>query len=204
MTKGMTKIVDTIISEAKVKGIEILNLAKGNASQIVNDAKKEADNEVQTIITDYDLKSKRVIDTLGATSRMHTRKQLLMIENQLIQESFEHAIKDLIKFKKTKKYVSYLEHEIVKSLKSYNKINIELLVPKDERKHYTKTMLTKLNRSTGCKLTLSKSNVDLIGGLILVLTNDNIEINLSFESKLDTCRKEKLSKIAKLLNPERK
>lgn len=201
MEEGLQKILERIDSEAKEEEKRILGQASKEAGAILSQAEKEAEEEAAVIKKQYGEKAERTKGMVKASTRISAKMKRLKAENQAIETAFEQAKKELARFKKTKKYLVFLEREIADALSGGKKGAVQLVASRDDRKRFTSAFLKKLERKTRRKIKLSKETKDMLGGVIIIVPGEGVELNRSFEAKLADFRERKLSEIAKTLYP---
>lgn len=201
MDEGLKKILDRISSEAKEEERHILEQADKEARTILENAEKEAEEEVAAIRKQYDEKAARTRGMVKASTRISAKMKRLKAENRAIEDAFKKAKEELAKFKKTKKYPAFLEKEISTALSGGKRSAVELVVPKDDRKRFTKAFLKKLEKKTRRKIKLSKETKDMLGGVVILVPEEGVELNCSFEAKLADYREQKIFEIAHTLYP---
>lgn len=201
MDEGLQKILDKINSEAESEEKKIISEAEKEAEGILSEAEEKTSKEVSSIEEKYVDKAERTRGMVKASTRISAKMRRLRAENRAIDEAFEKARDELLKFKKTRKYPAFLESEIGDSLGKTGKSEVELVVSKNDKKHFTSSFLKKLEKKTGRKVKLSGKTRDLLGGAIILVPAEGIEINCSFEAKLKDFREKNTFKIAKTLYP---
>jgi V/A-type H+-transporting ATPase subunit E len=197
--EGVEKIKRRVLDDAEEEKKGIISEAKGKVAEIRKEYSKKEEKQLKEIARRFESDAKTTEERIISLATLEQRMELLRAKDEVIKEAFERAEASLKKEKKnSKRYCSLLCRWIEKNAKGDWK-EAELITSKGDAHLFTKRALEELSSSTGKKITLSKSSRDMIGGVILRIPEKNIEINGSFDAKLEAGRDELIGEIAKLL-----
>lgn len=184
-------IIKKIISDAELKSQEIVSEATKNSEAKISAAKKKAEdilnkakNDSVTLKHDILVRQKTVAD-------LDKRKVLLNAKQEVIDEVFSEALKELVSLKKEE----YLDI-ITRLIKQYSEDGDEIIKGKGD-KHITNEYVENLSKELKKKLSLSKEEGNFNGGIML--SQKGCDKNLTFEALLRLSRDENEYKVAEIL-----
>ncbi|HHX18515.1 MAG TPA: hypothetical protein GX727_06610 [Clostridium sp.] len=186
---GINKIKERILEEARLQAKETVKRAEEEASEIINNAKKDAEAKKKQILEKVNLEAVEVKKRLKAVAELEARKQRLQAKQEVVEEAFMHTIKKLNSMPNDE-YVSIITNLIINS--SLSGVG-EIILSDEDKKRMPSDFEERVNKNlssrenTG-KLTLSKETRDINGGFILKL--GDIEINNSFDAIIRMKRNE--------------
>lgn len=197
--EGVEKIKRKILDDAEEEKKGIISEAKGKVAEIRKEHSKKEEKQLKEIARRFESDAKTTEERITSLSTLDMRMELLRAKDDVIKEAFERAKAALKKERKNRKrYRQLLRKWIEKNAKG-DWEEAELVTSKGDAHLFTKGFLGELSSSTGKKITLSRSSREMIGGVILRIPEKNIEINGSFDAKLEASRDEMIGEIAKLL-----
>jgi vacuolar-type H+-ATPase subunit E/Vma4 len=171
---------DQIRSQGKLKGDQILadakNEAKSIKKKILDQAKSEAEkNKVREI----------------SRKKLSIKMDYLQTRESVIDEIFVEAQSQLQKFTKSGDYQKFLETLLESSAESIGGGDLNVHLRKEDKGHFTKESLDKIaknvSKSTGVdtKISVSDSNLNSLGGLQLIRSDNRLFVDNTFESRLE-------------------
>lgn len=172
-----SKIIDKIISDAKVKADEILTQAKSEADEKIKVAQQKAKVQLDAAMESAKVEADKAVAKELSGAQMLAKKKILEVKQRLIEQAIQQAKDKLLSFSGSEKeavILSMLQAAVT------NK-NIEVILsPKDN------LSLKPTLEAQGYKV--SDAVRDILGGFIL--KDGDIEYNYSFEAIIAIQREE--------------
>jgi len=192
---GLERIIEVLEDDTKKAIASIISDAKNEAKRILQNAKLEAKRirEEHERISEQKLKS-QITDILS-NANIDSRKLILQTKEDIIEKCFEEAkrkLKDARKNKKKyEKTFQRLTSECLKEMES--KKNVIVRVDKrDER------LVKKLFKKSKLNFVI-KSDINTLGGLILISENGKTVVDNTLDSRLVRAKELMKPEIARLL-----
>lgn len=196
--EGIEKIKEKILEEAEQKSRQILDKARAEADEML----KNAASDVEGIKQQALLKAKRQAEEekrkILSMAELEARKLLLEAKQQMIDEAFEKACRELADLPADvyQKWIYDMllksdvkgEAEIVFNEKDKSNIPLELIEKANDE-------LKKQGKAANFKV--SGETRPMMGGFILKA--GDVEINNTFDSMIKSQREELETEIAKIL-----
>ena len=187
----MEKVAKKILDDAQKERDRIIKEAEDEALKIKNETKEEIDRlnkETKKLVNEAQEKEKR---RLIGMANLAVRNEVLRAKREIMDTMFNEVLQRLNSRKKDE----YLE--LMKTLlERTEERDGEIIVGEKEDK-IGPEFIERVNNELGAKFSLSNEKRPIKGGFIL--HQGKIEIDASFESILNSKRKELELELAKLL-----
>lgn len=197
MMNGIDKITERITMDAQADANAILARAKEDASAVLANYQKMAEDEKNRLLEEGRKKTAEREIRMVSVAELEGRKQLLSVKQQLISEAFAKALDSLLHLP-TEEYVSLLTNLVANAAAG----NEELLFSEKDRDAYGEQVTAAANQKLGKngKLTLAAETRPIQGGVIL--KQGDIEVNCSLETQVRMMKEELALEIAAVLFEE--
>ncbi|MFW9921749.1 MAG: V-type ATP synthase subunit E [Candidatus Thorarchaeota archaeon] len=196
-------MVEDIITNAKAQADKNLSEAKKQTKEILEKAKDSADKEKNTII---DSESKMITELEKqqiSSINLQSRREILQKKEEEIIKAFELAKEELKKFPSKAAYTKTLEALILEAGKAIGGGDLLVRARKEDKtKLADLTNLAKeITKITNTKTTIKidKETIDSIGGVIVLLEDESITIDNTFEARMNQKYRIIRNKVAKTL-----
>ncbi|MBU6997402.1 MAG: hypothetical protein HXS41_03890 [Theionarchaea archaeon] len=187
---GVEDIKRKIIADAEKEKEKILEEAREKAALIIDEKRNSARRRKEEILlkaeSDGELEKSRIL----TIEKLESRKNLLAAKQGVIQNVFDTALKQL---STSDEYEVLLAERIQHVAQGGEEI---ILSPRD-RKQLSKSFFEKVNATVSQPLTLSSETRNIVGGFIL--KRDDIEINESFDMRMQELRDDMERDVAHIL-----
>ena len=196
--KGIEKITDKIIADAKAEANEIISSARAQADEIRRGGEAQAEAETSGILSAAKQKSEEILRRAQSNAGLEARKQRLSAKQALVSQAFDRAF-TLLKTLPDAKYLTFLTTLAVKASTTGSE---ELIFSPAVRAKYGKQVVVAANRQLEqsgrtAALTLSVESRDIPGGLFL--KNGRVEANCTLDTLLRLSRDGLSAEVAGLL-----
>ena len=197
MMNGIDKITERITIDAQADANAILARAKEDASTVLANYQKMAEDEKNRLLEEGKKKAAEREVRMVSVAELEGRKQLLSIKQQLICEAFAKALNSLLNLP-AEEYVALLTNLAASAAQG----NEELLFSAKDREAYGGQVVAAANQKLGKKgkLTLAAETRPIQGGVIL--KQGDIEVNCSLETQVRMMKEELALEIAAVLFDE--
>lgn len=197
MMNGIDKITERITIDAQADANAILARAKEDASTVLANYQKMAEDEKNRLLEEGKKKAAEREVRMVSVAELEGRKQLLSIKQQLISEAFAKALNSLLNLP-AEEYVALLTNLAASAAQG----NEELLFSAKDREAYGGQVVAAANQKLGKKgkLTLAAETRPIQGGVIL--KQGDIEVNCSLETQVRMMKEELALEIAAVLFDE--
>lgn len=203
MSSGTSKIVESIMSEAREKADLIIQDANTEVSAIQASAEKTAEAEKTKILENGKKQSDMRYQQIISEAKMNARRAELGAKEEVIDAAFNQAIGEL-KSKASSGDEDY-EDSLTKMIKeAADEIGGEDLIiqlNEADTQKFKEDLSSQGSDSfeiDGIKFTLGEP-IDAIGGAVLKTTNGDIEVNNTIEARLERFRSILRSEVAEIL-----
>ncbi|WP_422447980.1 V-type ATP synthase subunit E [Thermoanaerobacterium sp. DL9XJH110] len=199
--EGIQKIKDRILQEAGDEREKILNEARDRAREIKERAGQRAAEVEKQIAERARKEAEEEKRKILSMARLEQRKALLEVKQQIIDEVFEKAQRELENLP-AKDYQNLVVNMLVKSAITGDE---EVIISEKDKEKITPDQVEKANRLLKAQgkagmLKLSGQTRPMIGGV--VLRSKDLEVNCTFDSLIKMQREELETEIAKILFEE--
>lgn len=189
---GTEAIINKIIADAKAKAEQILEQAKVDSQAVLDSAVTECEQNTKACMS----KKQAVIDETIARRRtvaeLDVKKIVLKAKKDAIDKAFDLAKEDLVNLSSA----DYLK--LVSSMiETYVEDGDIVTISSKDKDIITDKLVKDIASKKGVKLTLSKEYGDFTGGVIL--SNNGIDKNLTFDVELKVLREELETTIASMI-----
>lgn len=176
------KEVERIIGEAKKKSEEIIKKSekegKERYEELIIQGKKNAELEKQRII---------------ANARLQAKKLILETKESIIEKTFSLAEKKLRDIVSSDEYESILRKLIEEAISSIPDKQLQILCDERDRE-----LLRKIIKEFP-RVELSEENISTIGGIIVKSKDGRIQVDNTFETRIERMRNDLRVKVARIL-----
>ena len=177
--KIANKEADSKLSEAKLQAEKIVADAKNESDAIKKRILDQARNEAET---------KKVREV--SRKKLSVKMDYLQTREGLIDEIIVEAKSELQKYTKSKEYPGFLSKLVKSSALSIGGGDLVLHLRTEDKSHFTNDSLAKISKEvtaeTGLDTSISVSddNLNALGGIKLVRSDNRLLIDNTFESRL--------------------
>ena len=193
---GIEKITARIEADGLAAAELIRGKAQAEAEDLAVSFKKEADRVQRSILERGAVKAKEREEGLISLAQMETKKMILAAKQEVLEEAFALAKKNLAELPLAKKL------EIYKALAEKASVSgtEEIVLNAADRASFGEKLTEAVNaarKAAGQKaaLTLAKETAEIDGGLIL--KENSVEVNCSYDTLIRLNKKEIAGEAAK-------
>ncbi len=191
------KIVKKINEDAEAEASKILNEARTQAEKIKRDANVEADEIYSEILPKYEREAEQEKQRIVANAKLRARKAVLDAREDVIKLAFNAAGTKLQKLPK-KDYTKVLEKLILEGVEAIDADTV-VIARKEDSRAITSALLKRVSEKTGFKVTKAREYINAMGGVVLRSSDGKIEVNNTFETRLERFRDELRKEVAEVL-----
>ena len=192
--KGTEKIIAHIRADAEAQSAAILAQAEQRCAEIRGVYEQKAKDAYAEKIRAGVKANQDRLESMERLSKMEGRKALLAVKQDMVSESFDKAVDQLVNLPE-EQYVALLARLAARaSVTGDEKI---VLNARDKAAVGEKVVAAANAKLQGGKLSLADETGDFKGGLIL--RRGSIEANCTAELLVDLCREEMASRLADVL-----
>lgn len=210
---GVQKIIDEIKNRAEKQANDILADARQKVESRMQQARQSAEEEKRSVVTRGEQDARRESQRILAEARIKARREKVQAQERLVLQSFEKARAGLRELAEAgtagdASYPAVLENLIVESAVSANTDSLEVLVNERDREILNSETLQKISRriSSGTgkevELKLSDTAFPCSGGVVVRSTDGSIQVNNTFESRIERYRDAIRTHVAHELFPQ--
>ena len=195
---GIEKILTHIKSESDAECEAIAATAAKECERIRAEYSKMEQDEYWKLVNTGAKEAERRLERLGSLAVLESKKHVLMTQQEMVTEAFEHAAKALIGLPEND-YVRFLAKQACAA--SLSGAEAIILSPSD-RERVGNAVINEANsalRAAGktASLTLADKTANIRGGFIL--SGGDIEVNCSVDALVSEYRNELSPAVASLL-----
>lgn len=191
------KIVNKINQDARSEASKIVGEAEEEAEKKKNEAESKSEEIYQEIIERYKREAGQEKQRIVANAKLQKRKEILDAREEVIQESFQKA-REKLENLPSKEYKKILENLILEAMEAIDG-DAEVMVRKEDGKAVNKNFLQKLSKEAGHNIEKSKENISAVGGVVVRSKDGKIEVDNTFDTRLERYRGEMRREVAKIL-----
>ncbi len=195
------KIIEKIEEDARREAESILEEARREAESILEEARRKAEEKRGDIIARGEKEADLLKQRIVANAKLTARKSALDAKEELLNKVFEEAQNQLSKTASTEKYGDILRELIREGVASVGE-DVELICRAEDEGLLKGGILRELSKELGVDITLSTEKIDTMGGVVVRAKSGKVEVNNTFETRLQRMQDALRSKIAKILFPE--
>ena len=189
---GTEAIINKIIADAKAKADSILEQAKVDSQAILDNAKVECEKNNKAVVDKKQSMIDEAITRKQTVAELDVKKIILKAKKDAIDKAFVLAKENLLNLKSA----DYLKL-VTNMISTYCEDNDVVTIAEQDKKIITAKLISDIAKDKGIKLTLSKDCGDFLGGVIL--SNQGIDKNLTFDVELKVLREELETTIASMI-----
>ena len=192
---GIEKITARINEDSKKEIDAIMAEARGRAAEITEKAKAEAKAVEEEVLAQGRRAAAEREDRLASTAQMECRKAVLAAKQDVIEEAFEQAHKQLLDLPQDK-YIALLADLAVQASVTGKE---KLIFSAPDRARVGKAVAAAANekKGSGAALTLAEETRPMDGGFIL--SDGAVEVNCTFDTLIRLQRGALSGEVAKVL-----
>ncbi|MEA2070200.1 MAG: V-type ATP synthase subunit E family protein [Asgard group archaeon] len=204
--KRIENLCTEIITQAEQEANEIIREAEKQKAEILAKAQKEAVQEKEEYLEDKEKAVRERKEQKLASINLEARRKILNKKEALIQQIFEQAREELAKLSKKAGYKKILNQLIIEAGVGIGGGDLVITARKkdhtkiDDLKSLAKKIASKCGNK--CNLTLSKKDLQSIGGVVVGTKDGSITITNTFEDRLNDNFDAIRSNIAEILFPK--
>ena len=192
---GIEKITGQISADVQKEIDALMADARTRAGETAQNYEVQAKREADTLLERGQKRAAEHEDRLVSTARLEAKKQVLAAKQDLVEQAFELALKQLLDLPE-QEYVDLLAR-LAASAATTGREKVAL--SQKDRPRYGKQIVTRANEILGekARLTLAEECRPIRGGLILV--GDRVEVNCSFETLIRLQKESMTAQVAQIL-----
>ena len=199
----INQMVEDIISNAKLEASKFTKEAKQQTQEILEKGKADAAEEKEKIIETESKAIKELEKQQIASINLQARREILQKKEDEISKAFTSAKDALAKFASKPAYTKVLENLIVEAGIAIGGGNLLVKARKEDKtklKDLT-TIAKEITKKSGTKssIKLAKETINSIGGVIVLVDDDSITIDNTFEARLEQKYRSIRTEVAKAL-----
>lgn len=201
---GIDKIIARIKKDSEQKAEEILAGAKAETDEILSDAKKEAEKRKKWLVQKGEREALQEKQRIISDARLKARKLEWRVKEELIAQVMNDAKQRIRKVKEGgfqgKDYSVILCDLIKEAAMSAGGGDLEVLLSEDEGKYVSQCDLDEIAEEVGktC-IVLSDGTLTGLGGVIIKTKDGRIEVNNTFEKRIERHSSTLRAEIVKVL-----
>jgi V/A-type H+-transporting ATPase subunit E len=202
---SVKRIVQRIREDSETQRKEILAEAQKKADEILAEAQKKAEALRRGILTKGSRETEMEKQRIIANAKLRERKLLLDAKEEAIQEAFGKAEERLRQARSEKEYSDALKRVIGEAIRSLGGGEVEVLTREDDAQRLKNGLLDEISRELKAELkaplqiTLSEETIETMGGAIVRSRNGKVEVDNTFETRLERSREDLRAKVSKIL-----
>ncbi len=202
MEEELKKITSKILEEARAKANEIVTQGKRDGKSIEEEAFVRSRAAEERITKDAERHAEQEKKKLIADATIRARKKKLDAREEVINEAFQKAEKNLLEVANSPKYQTILEGLIKEACAEMGSGDVELLVRQEDAKS-VEMVLPGIVKALGgkginVKLSLSKETINGVG-VIARSRERRIEVSNTLNSRLERTKPVLRVEVAKIL-----
>lgn len=186
--------------EEKIKLFyKLLNQSMDKAfTDELKDLKDKSESKVQMVKSEIDKEAKDIVERAEkrseikraeglSKSKVIIKKDILTLREKYYYKFMDKFNEKLNEFTKSNEYKSYLSKTIsnlVTEIKDYEKCNLVIYLTKNDEEKYSDFIKSEITKKLDCDISFNKV-YNIKGGLIGVIADKNLKIDLSIDSILE-------------------
>lgn len=196
--KGLDKITERILSEARAEADGVISEAKGQAEEIMKEYEAEASTAYDERLAKGKADAESAADRKGRTARLQAKKEILSTKQELIDQAYSLAQEQLLSMP-ADEYVEFLADKAFRASVSGNE---QIILNKKDKEEIGDRVVAAANAKLAAAgknaaMTLSDECADILGGLFM--KQGSISVNCSIETLLSIGREDLDVKVAGIL-----
>ena len=201
LSKNTQLMVGEILREADKKAEEIISSAKSEASTILNAAKFTAKEGEESLLKEAKTEGKRACDEALAKGKMQAKKEALQRREEMINQVFKGAEKDLEKYVKLESYKRSLVKIAVAACKKLGSKEVVVLANRRDLQLLKKSeqRITRGLSTGGEKASVTFGEpIQAIGGVVVKSADEKVEVDETFDGRMKRELESLRVKVAKI------
>lgn len=165
----------------------------------MTESKFDTDKEAIEIVEQATRRAEAKKTELISRARLSSKKEMMQVKEEMVEKFMVALREKAAHFVETPAYLTYLEGMInqLDELKNYKKALVVYVTKQDYEQHqqFIKSQLVKLGLDEA-KLKMEIATTSILGGLILVDTEDNTRIDMSMSETIAEAKEKIIDKIS--------
>jgi V/A-type H+/Na+-transporting ATPase subunit E len=205
MSSGTEKIVESILSDSHTKSDEIIKEADEKANQITGKGKIEAEKRENEILEKAQKEAEIAFQQIISEAKLNSKRKILETREELMEQTFQKAEDKLknIASAVSKEYLDSLVSLIKEASIEIGGGSLEILLKEGDFEKIEKSLSSvekEISEKTGNETKLKfGGTTDTIGGPIVRTADGNVEVNHTFEARVERSRGILRLEVAKVL-----
>jgi V/A-type H+-transporting ATPase subunit E len=206
---GEKKIIDKIITMAEEESTKITAEAQKKAGEIKKEAALNADTEARDIINHGKQEAQREQQRIIADARLKAKRKKMSMQEKLMQESFEHAMKYLQTLMEKGEdadynYTAIITRFITEAAEIIGDQTLSLTFNEKDKQKF-QPLLSKLNENVsqrlGKKVSLSidEKSLPTLGGVNVKSMETAVGVDNTIESRMSRFNEKLKAEVTKIL-----
>ena len=196
--KGLDKITERILSEARADADAVIAEAKGQAEEIMKDYGAQASQAFEANLAQGKLDAESNADRKSRTARLQAKKDILSTKQELIDKAYAVAQEQLLAMSGDE-YVRFLADKACRASISGTE---QIVLNEKDKAGIGEKVVAAANAKLAAagktaEMTLSGETADILGGLFL--KRGDISVNCSIETLLSIGREDLDARVAGIL-----
>lgn len=199
---SVQRITSKILDDANKRSQEIIGDAEREGQEKIEAAKRKGEEIKKRLVEGAEKTADQARKKIVAEAKIKARTTILESKEKLIREAFEKAQERLEKLPKDKTYPEVLRKLVADTCIEMGGGELELIVRKEDEKALAKglkKMEKEVKEATGKPTTLKISTADIGPGVIVRRGDGKVEIDSTFQKRLDLLRSELRLQVAGVL-----
>ena len=175
-TQKLEKFKQAVFDEAAAKADEIIKETREQCEEMVARAKADADYLVSESKAKADKEYRESTQRTASAGKLESRRRVLTAREEIIGKVFANVREKLEAFRKTAAYETLLIKRVEECAKAYPDKKGEVRVAAADMKYADKL-------TCGGRFTVCESGNILLGGVMVVFTEDNLAMDCTFDNE---------------------
>jgi V/A-type H+-transporting ATPase subunit E len=197
--EGLSAVASEVLEDVRMEAEAIIKDSETEAKENLKKAMVQAEKEYSFILDDAMAKIETEKRGIESATEVETRNRLLNVKEELVEATFEKALRNLSVFAKTEKYHVYLVFLIQEGVKEFSTGKLLVYVNSTDKAWLSSGNLDRLSRNLKVKLALADETEDCIGGCKIQSSDGKLVFDNTFENRLQQLRHRLRAEIANLL-----
>lgn len=191
------KIVSKINEDAEVEASKIVSEAESRAEELRKEAESKSKEVYSEIIERYRRDAEQERQRIVANAKLKGRKAKLDVREECIQAAFKRA-KERLKELPSKEYRKVMENLILEAAQAIGESAV-VLTRKEDASLVSGDFLEKVSEKAGAKIERGEEYIPAIGGVVVRSRDERVEVDNTFDTRLERYRDELRKEVAKVL-----
>ena len=175
-------MADEIVREAREKASGIFEAARREARGILDSARSALKEREEQLMAEARARGKGLYEEMLARDRMKAKREILERREEIIDEVFKEAEKELQAYAESEKYKRDLVRIAIGACKGLGSEEVVIYANKRDLEFFKKSW-EELTRKAGVKISLGEP-IRTIGGIRVGTPDKKMEVDATFEGKM--------------------